>query len=389
MITDSSKADDTIAAGWFSAQLSEIAAIERSAVKLDEVQGDDFFVGLENIASGGELQGVVRAIDAGITSTKFAFTRDHILYGKLRPYLGKIAAPDFDGVCSTDIVPIRPGPLVDRHYLTYYLRAPAMIWQASQSAVGANLPRLSPKALESFKIWLPSIDEQRRITSILQFAESLRKRRQESIAGLASLRDSIFYHMFHHSLDWPTASLGDLVNTTSGGTPSRARPDYFRGDIPWVKSGELGGEPIESTDEAITEEAIRNSSAKLMPPGTVLLAMYGATVGEVAVLGIEAATNQAVCCLSPNESISGPYLLGFLRSRKEDLVQRASGGAQPNISQSIVRGLQIPIVPSDLQKEYGRRISVVEDVYQSARSGAIELDLLFASLQQRAFRAAL
>jgi restriction endonuclease S subunit len=118
----------------------------------------------------------------------------------------------------------------------------------------------------------------------------------------------------------------------------------------------------------------------------VLLAMYGATVGSVGVLDIEAATNQAVCSISPTSTLTGPYLLGLLRSMKRQLVAMGAGGAQPNISQTIIRDLQVPAPPIEVQHAYAMRVDAV--ALQGAQSvkGAATLDLLFASLQQRAFR---
>src|SRR4051812_32859977 len=104
------------------------------------------------------------------------------------------------------------------------------------------------------------------------------------------------------------AKLGNVFKTTSGGTPSRKNPDYFKGNIPWVKSGELESNVIVETEEKISEEAIKNSSAKLFPKGTLLIALYGATIGKLARLGIDAATNQAVCGIFENEEHDHQYL---------------------------------------------------------------------------------
>ena len=363
-----------------------MAAIERKAIKPSEIVGHELYVGLENLDSSGKFLGVRASADAGLKSNKFAFTEDHVLYGKLRPYLAKIAAPDFGGICSTDIIPIRPGDRLDRRYLLHFLRTPAMVAHAAHKSVGINLPRLSPSVLESFEVPLPEIEEQRRIAAVLDAAEALRSKRREVLASLDDLISSVFHDMFGDGSEWPMERLGDHVSTTSGGTPSRSRPDYFGGSIPWVKSGELDVELVTATEEAITDEALANSSAKRMPVGTVLLAMYGATVGEASVLGIEAATNQAVCCLSPTDSVSGAYLLGCLRSRKNDLIRRAAGGAQPNISQTIIRGLEVPLASIEAQSEYAERVASIDRLRGAVRVSATELDTLFQSLQQRAFR---
>lgn len=150
---------------------------------------------------------------------------------------------------------------------------------------------------------------------------------------------------------WPSFPLGDVCRTTSGGTPSRKRADYFEGDIPWVKSGELTDGLVSEVSEFITEEAVTNSSAKVFPLGTLLIAMYGATVGKLGVLAKPAATNQAVCAIFPPPELDSKFLFWFLRFKRSYLIDQAVGGAQPNISQSILRELMVPVPPIDVQRE--------------------------------------
>ena len=149
---------------------------------------------------------------------------------------------------------------------------------------------------------------------------------------------------------WTIAKLGDICFTTSGGTPSRKMPNYYGGNIPWVKSGELDKGLILDTEEKITEEAIKNSSAKVFPKGTLLIALYGATVGKLAFLGIDATTNQAVCGIYKSEAIESKLLYYFLLLQKSNLVSQSIGGAQPNISQGIIKDLIIPLAPLNEQK---------------------------------------
>jgi type I restriction enzyme S subunit len=150
---------------------------------------------------------------------------------------------------------------------------------------------------------------------------------------------------------WPSFPLGEVCRTTSGGTPSRKRADYFLGDIPWVKSGELTDRLVSEVSEFITNEAVANSSAKLFPRGTLLIAMYGATVGKLGVLAKPAATNQAVCAIFPPPELDSKFLFWFLRFKRSYLIDQAVGGAQPNISQSILRELMVPVPPIDMQRE--------------------------------------
>jgi type I restriction enzyme S subunit len=144
---------------------------------------------------------------------------------------------------------------------------------------------------------------------------------------------------------WPTQVLGEneVAAISSGGTPSRKHPEYFNGEIMWVKSGDLNDSCLFETSETISELGLKQSAAKLLPPNTVLIAMYGATVGKTSLLKHEAATNQAVCTIQPNPSIYNPLFLQYLLILlRQHLLNERYGGAQPNISQTIIRNLELP-----------------------------------------------
>jgi len=188
---------------------------------------------------------------------------------------------------------------------------------------------------------------------------------------------------------WRWTTIGDVADTTSGGTPSRKNPEYFQGTIPWVKSGELGDGFISKTEEKITDDALRNSSAKLFPSGTVLVALYGATVGKVGILKIEAASNQAVCALFPrNNSFTAKFMFYWLMSQRRELINKSMGGAQPNISQGIVRSHLFPLFPLPEQE---RIVAEIERRLESRRvvEAAVEAGLKRAGrLRQAVLRSA-
>jgi type I restriction enzyme S subunit len=169
---------------------------------------------------------------------------------------------------------------------------------------------------------------------------------------------------------WIQAPISVFCTTGSGGTPSRNKAEiYFSGNIPWVKSGELKEDVIHETEEKINELALKESSAKLVPSGTVLIAMYGATVGKTALLGVDAATNQAVCHIIPNKKIADTkYFWYALRTKVPELLSRRVGGAQPNISQQIIRSTKIPLPPLSEQ----RRIVEILDQADALRKKRAE-----------------
>ncbi|MCH5651576.1 MULTISPECIES: restriction endonuclease subunit S [Pseudomonas] len=145
---------------------------------------------------------------------------------------------------------------------------------------------------------------------------------------------------------WARTTLGTVADWGAGGTPSRSEPNFYGGKIPWIKSGELNSRYIKTTEESITEEAIKSSSAKIFPAGSVAIAMYGATIGKTAILGIDASTNQACAVGVPVEGLIGKgYLYRLLQNEKAAFIEKGKGGAQPNISQAVIKAHEIGLPP--------------------------------------------
>ncbi|HLO69674.1 MAG TPA: N-6 DNA methylase [Flavipsychrobacter sp.] len=166
----------------------------------------------------------------------------------------------------------------------------------------------------------------------------------------------------------PIVKIGDVFETSSGGTPSKSKPEYYEnGTIPWLKSGEVAQGYIYKSEEYITTEGFENSSAKMFPINTVLVAMYGATAGQVGILKFEATTNQAVCGILPNNKVIPEFLYLVLKSQKENLIKLSSGGAQPNISQKIIRDYLIPLPALSLQKDIVDKIDSWQKIVDGAK----------------------
>ena len=183
---------------------------------------------------------------------------------------------------------------------------------------------------------------------------------------------------------WELKKLGEVCLTTSGGTPNRGNSKFYQGNIPWVKSGELDRGLILDTEEKISEEAIKNSSAKVFPRGTLLIALYGATIGKLAFLGVDAATNQAICGIFKNDKIDSSYLYHFLFYKKPNLVKQGIGGAQPNISQGILKNLDLPIPPLHEQQAI---VAKIEELLSELDNG--KQQLLTAQQQLKVYRQSL
>ncbi|MCL1092794.1 restriction endonuclease subunit S [Shewanella kaireitica] len=155
--------------------------------------------------------------------------------------------------------------------------------------------------------------------------------------------------------------VGDFCKTGAGGTPLKSNRSFYEGGkIPWLLSGEVGNRDITETKKFITQEGLDGSSAKLFPVNTVLIAMYGATAGEVGILRCEASTNQAVCGILPNEKVLPEYLYYFFLNHKDLLIAQAVGNAQPNISQLKIKNTEVPLPSIPEQK---RIVALLDTVF--------------------------
>ncbi|EAL9468166.1 restriction endonuclease subunit S, partial [Campylobacter coli] len=224
--------------------------------------------------------------------------------------------------------------------------------------------------LKQIEIPLPPLKEQERIVGILDesFAkidESI-KILEQDLLNLDELMQSALQKAFNPLKDnakenyklpqgWEWKNLGEIANTSSGGTPSRNKKEYWEnGNIKWLKSGELNDGYIDFIEENITEEAIKNSSAKIFQKGTLLIAMYGATAGKLGILNLDSTTNQAICAFlhkDKNIKFLEKFLFYFLFFLRDKIIKDSFGGAQPNINQTYIKNLQIPLPPIKEQEQ--------------------------------------
>ncbi|MFD1616093.1 restriction endonuclease subunit S [Gelatiniphilus marinus] len=176
--------------------------------------------------------------------------------------------------------------------------------------------------------------------------------------------------------------LGKVFKISSGGTPSRRKTEYYKdGNIPWVKTGDLKPKYINKAIDYITEEGLNNSSAKLFPKETVLIAMYGATIGATSILEIEASTNQACAAFLPTDKCTPLYLYYFFKGNQTEIIRMGVGGAQPNISAGLLKRVKIPLPPLETQK----RIAAILDEADKLRQLNQQLIQKYDALTQSLF----
>lgn len=226
-------------------------------------------------------------------------------------------------------------------FLYYTLKSPAVRKDVRENyGSGSAIPRIVLKDFKRMPFSFPSIEEQRKITNLCSAIDAKIQVNNAINENLQQQLHVLYLRLFCDSaMDTP---LGDVVATTSGGTPSRKHDEYYSdSSICWVKSKELLGNYIHETEEHINDLAIKKSSAKLLPKHSVLIAMYGATVGAYGVISKPMTCNQAVCALLCNENYPYTYLFQIAYESQQKFINLAVGSAQQNISQVLIKQLNL------------------------------------------------
>lgn len=219
---------------------------------------------------------------------------------------------------------------------------------------------VSVKTLKTIQIPLPPLEVQEEIVKELDGYQAV-------IDGAQKVVDN-WKPTLPINPNWEKTRLGDICETTSGGTPLKSREDfYYPQEIPWINSGEVRNGEIYQANKYISRIGLEKSSAKIVPANSVLVAMYGATAGQVGLLKIEASTNQAICSILPNERFNPKFLYYVLSSKTNDLIEMSVGGAQPNISQGIIKNIEIPLPPLDVQEEIVLKIQEEEKAIEECK----------------------
>ena len=388
---------------WKQAKLGQVAKIERKSVQPTDIVTGTTYIGLEHIDGEGMFKGV-HSVDAGeIASNKFIFDSRHLLYGKLRPYLKKIARPNFSGVCSTDILPILPGTHLDKNFLHYYLRQPKYIELATKRSTGANLPRLSPKTLEEFPVFLPPLEEQKRIAAILDKADAIRRKRKKAIALTEELLRSTFLDMFGDPVTnpkgWEKVSLGELIpqkgQIVDGPFGSSLKPECYVADgVRVVRNFNIQDDFFDESEFVyVTEEKFSEIKRSNVKCGDLLLSTKG-TIGNV--------------CIMPKLegksalSASGTVRIRFPETSKvlpefavQQMVQKnykqyikwfEAGTNQKYLNLSGIRKMELIVPPLELQQKFLNLRTKNYSLKSKSNSIFVETGNLFNSLLQKAFR---
>lgn len=282
---------------------------------------------------------------------------------------------------------LKPKAGLDVDYLCYSL----MFYKVDGMVNGATRQKLTQAAMRKMRIPFRSMKEQLHIVDVLNRIIKIKEQRQQELQSLDELIKARFVEMFdgiHNCKEYSYVTIKDFTDVVSGGTPDRQKNEYWQdGTIRWVKTTELQNTAIFDTDEKITDLGLKESSAKIVPIGTVLIALYGQgkTRGMTGILCKECATNQACACILPSETILQKYLWYYMILSYDKLRDMAKGGNQPNLNVGIIKNFPVLMPPINMQKQFVTFAEQVEKSKAAVQKSLDETQLLFDSLMQQYF----
>ncbi|MCR5797611.1 MAG: restriction endonuclease subunit S [Eubacterium sp.] len=266
-------------------------------------------------------------------------------------------------------------------FLKYIFDYEGVKQQIQGLTVGSVQSVINTKTIARLEIGLPIIDEQRRIVGILGDIDKKIAYNKAINDNLSEQAHAIFQSWFIDYVpfdglapsNWIKTTLGEVCSCELGGTPSRAKPEYWNGNIPWINSGEVNLFRITKPSEMITELGLSKSATKLLPAKTTVIAITGATLGQISLLEIESCANQSVVGVIPNERLPYEFIYPYISSNIQELISHQTGGAQQHINKQNVEGLPIVVPSNDIMNEY---VNLVHGYYSSIANNCFENERL-------------
>ena len=342
---------------WKTDRVKDVSKLRDEKVQIKS--SDKNYLELENLEQGtGKVIGFQDTLE--VISKVMTFKKGDVLFGKLRPYLEKYYLTQENGYCTGEILAMEPKS-IDNLFFKYFIGSPNFIKQCDVFSYGAKMPRVNWQTqIGTFEIPIPPPKEQKAIAEYLDKAtlkiDHIITIKQEQLVKMEDYYDSRIHEYITKGINkidfiesgidwqgevpkhWNKEKLFRLADKMgSGGTPKSTNQDYYGGEIDWIQSGDLNDWIVSTTKKTITEEALNNSSAKMFKKGTLLIAMYGATIGKLGVMGMDAATNQACCAIQVGSKLNSDFLFYLLYDMRKYLISQGYGGGQPNISQETLK----------------------------------------------------
>ena len=385
-------------------QLSDLCVMDRRGLQQGDPTASQLpFIGVENVGAGtGTINFDTHSRIGTQKSTTFCFDERHVLYAKLRPYLNKVATPDFSGKCSTELIPLLPQDGVDREFIAHLLRRKETVEFVMASVTGSRMPRTDMKALMSMRVPLPSLDEQRQIVSILNRAVRIERMRAQAADRLREFIPALFIKLFgdpvENPMEWPVRPLEELVEEFRYGTSKKCYDAAGEHDIPVLRIPNIIHGSLDWQNIKYTSLEQRDLERLCLRTGDILFVRTNGNpdyIGRCAVFNADKRVAYASYLirtrLNSNGTVIPQYVSNNLAmpSMRQVMLRLARTTAgNYNINIKSLGGVGIAIPPRSLQCKFLRTISAAQGIVSLAKVGAFTSLRLTASLTGRLLESA-
>lgn len=369
---------------WGEHRLGDYITINPASLSAEKYDGSIQYIDISSV-SAGRLSGYTEYdINDAPSRARRIIRPNDIIFSTVRPNLRAyyyVKECPSNAICSTGFAVLRAKKNANSRFIYSLITEKSFVDYLSLVAKGSAYPAVDTNDFKKAKVSIPDLPTQKRIADILSAYDDLIENNLKRIALLEKAAQELYKEWFvrfrfpgHETAEfenglpkgWKRKKIAIFYDTCSGGTPSRGNPGYYENGVyPWVKTGEILDSIVIDAEEYITDEAIKKSSAKLLPAKSVVMAMYGVNIGMLAYFSKEMACNQACCVFSDKRNISSRhYLFQYLKSIREYLILIGFGAAQQNLSQDLIKKVKIVMPDDNLIIKYENRI---EDIYESIR----------------------
>lgn len=330
-----------------------------------------------------------------------AFSDGDVLFAKITPCMenGKAALASGlaggRGFGSTEFHVLRARESVLPEWIYYFVRREPFRREAKRNFTGtAGQQRVPTSFLQGALVPVPPLEEQRRIVDLLARAEGIVRLRREAQQKAAELIPAIFIDMFGdpamNPKQWPIQRLGDVVQSVSGGTPAKARPEFWGGDLPWVSPKDMKRDEIVDAEDHVNRRVLSETSLKLVPPGSVLIVVRGMILVHtvpVAITQVPVTINQDMKALRPASCINATYLQWVLKVNHAKLLGAVSTAAHgtKKLDTDALMAMPVPVPPPQFQQQFGARILAVRSIVSQQLEASARAKSSFNALLARAF----
>jgi type I restriction enzyme S subunit len=339
--------------GWEKTKLGDVCVID----KAQGVHRKLPYVGLEQIESHtARFLGSIQP--QAVKSSTFRFSENHVLYGRLRPYLNKALAPDFEGHCSTEIFPFKPNAGLSREFLLYWFLMESTMERINGTCTGARMPRANMNEVLGFDFLLPPFAEQQRIVGLLDEAfegiATAKANAEKNLQNARALFESHLQSVFsQRGKGWVEKSLEQIGKTQTGSTPKTSDQSQYGDFISFVKPGDFNTDgTLDYDKDGLSESGAKG--ARKVPAGSVLMVCIGATIGKCGYCDQDVTTNQQINSLTPADGSSHRFLYYQMltESFQRSVIHRSGQATLPIINKSKWSALTVWLPPTVAEQKH-------------------------------------